>query len=73
MEIANKDLPVEDFPNVELLSKTALTKHVAVDTQDTAPTDDETGPPQPGAPEPEKKPPAASEPPATAAKKPPDP
>jgi penicillin-binding protein 1A len=37
--------PVEDFPNVESLAKLALTRHVQVDTPDTAPTEGETPPP----------------------------
>lgn len=41
MEVAHRGLPVEAFANVESLSQVALTKHVSVDTPDSAPTDDE--------------------------------
>lgn len=41
MKVALEGKPVEDFPNVEPLSKLALTKQVKVDTPDTAPTEDE--------------------------------
>ncbi|MBI3484101.1 MAG: PBP1A family penicillin-binding protein [Acidobacteria bacterium] len=41
MKAALEGKPVEEFPNVEPLSKLALTKQVKVDTPDTAPTEDE--------------------------------
>jgi penicillin-binding protein 1A len=41
MKAAHEGKPVEDFPNVEPLAKLALTRHVVVDTPDTAPTDEE--------------------------------
>jgi len=41
MNAALEGTPVEEFPNVEPLEKLALTKHVQVDTPDTAPTEDE--------------------------------
>jgi penicillin-binding protein 1A len=63
MEAAHEGLPVEEFANVESLTKVALTKHVVVDTPDSAPTDDEAPPQTPPAP-------AAAPPPP--AKKPPD-
>ena len=57
MKTAMEGKPVEDFPNVVLLSKVALTKNVKVDTPDTAPTEEapETPPPPkpPVAPPPE--------------------
>ena len=40
MKAALDAKPVEDFPNVETLSKLALTKEVKVDTPDTAPTEE---------------------------------
>jgi penicillin-binding protein 1A len=50
MKAALEGKPVEDFANVEPLSKVALTKQVEVDTPDTAPTETE---------EPQQKPPPA--------------
>jgi penicillin-binding protein 1A len=47
----------EEFPNVEPLAKLALTKHVQVDTPDTAPTDEEE-PAEPGRPTPKPATPA---------------
>jgi len=41
MKAALEGKPVEDFANVEPLSKVALTKQIAVDTPDTAPTETE--------------------------------
>jgi penicillin-binding protein 1A len=41
MKVALEGKPVEDFPNVEPLSKLALTRQVKVDTPDSAPTEDE--------------------------------
>jgi penicillin-binding protein 1A len=41
MKAALEGKPVEEFPNVEPLSKLALTRQVKVDTPDTAPTEDE--------------------------------
>jgi penicillin-binding protein 1A len=41
MKVALEGKPVEEFSNVEPLSKLALTKQVKVDTPDTAPTEDE--------------------------------
>src|SRR5712691_1623238 len=40
MKAAMEGKPAEDFPNVEPLSKVALTKQVQVDTPDTAPTEE---------------------------------
>ena len=40
MKAALEGKPVEDFPNVEPLSKVALTRQVQVDTPDTAPTEE---------------------------------
>jgi penicillin-binding protein 1A len=40
MKAACEGKPAEDFPNVEPLSKVALTKQVKVDTPDTAPTEE---------------------------------
>jgi penicillin-binding protein 1A len=54
MKAALEGKPVEDFANVEPLSKVALTKQIAVDTPDTAPTETE---------EPRQKPPAKTPPP----------
>ncbi|HJY86566.1 MAG TPA: PBP1A family penicillin-binding protein [Candidatus Acidoferrales bacterium] len=54
MKAALEGKPVEDFANVEPLSKVALTKQVAVDTPDTAPTETE---------EPQRKLPAKASPP----------
>jgi len=68
MEAAHQGKPVEDFPNVESLSKLALTRQVRVDTPDSAPTDDEAPPQTP----PASKPPEASPPPAPPPPKPPD-
>lgn len=62
MEAAHEGLPVEDFPNVESLTKAALTKHVAVDTPDSAPTDDEAPPQPPPAPPPANPPPQSMQP-----------
>jgi penicillin-binding protein 1A len=61
MEAAHEGMPVQDFANVEPLARVALTKRVAVDTPDSAPTGDE-APPQapretPATPSPAKKPP----------------
>ncbi len=55
MEAATEGKPAEDFPNVEPLSKIALTKQVQVDTPDTAPTEEvpegpKTPPKPPGTP-----------------------
>ncbi len=41
MKAALDGRPAEDFPNVESLAKLALTRHVTVDTPDSAPTEDE--------------------------------
>lgn len=57
MQTACNGKPVEAFANVEPLAKLALTKHVQVDTPDTAPTDEEP-PAKPG----EKKPPGSGTP-----------
>jgi hypothetical protein len=54
---------VEDFPNVEPLSKVALTKQVQVDTPDTAPTEEVPEGPK----TPPSKPPGTSGMPPTAA------
>jgi penicillin-binding protein 1A len=54
--------PVEEFSNVEPLAKLALTKHIQVDTPDTAPTEDEG----------REKPPTKAPPPAGNTTKPPD-
>jgi penicillin-binding protein 1A len=40
MKAAMEGKPADDFPNVEPLSKVALTKQVQVDTPDTAPTEE---------------------------------
>lgn len=51
MKSATEGKPVEDFPNVEPLAKTALTKEVKVDTPDSAPTEEvPEGPPAKSAP-----------------------
>jgi len=63
MQAATEGKPVEDFPNVEPLSKVALTKQVQVDTPDTAPTEE--------VPEGPKTPP--SKPPGTSGMPPPAP
>lgn len=66
MNAAHEGMPVEDFANVESLTRVALTKHVTVDTPDSAPTDDETGaaqPPPPATPPPATAPPTAQPPP----------
>jgi penicillin-binding protein 1A len=64
MKAAHGGRPSEDFANVEPLAKIALTRHVQVDTPDTAPTDEEA--PEPSAPgkasPPPAKPPAAATP-----------
>ena len=63
MKVALEGKPVEDFPNVEPLAKLAATKHVQVDTPDTAPTEEappaQTKPPTPGTPP--QRPPTAGE------------
>ncbi len=41
MQAAHEGKPVQEFPNVEPLSKLALTRSVRVDTPDTAPTEEE--------------------------------
>ncbi len=57
MKAAMDQKPVEDFPNVEPLSKVALTKHVQVDTSDTAPTEEVPETPPSKEPTPTKLPP----------------
>ncbi len=67
MKAAMEGKPLEDFPNVEPLSKVALTKQVQVDTPDTAPTEEvPEGPPAKEPPSP--KPPPPSTPTGGAAK-----
>jgi penicillin-binding protein 1A len=63
MKAATEGKPVEDFPNVEPLSKVALTKQVQVDTPDTAPTEEVPEGPK----TPPSKPPGTSGMPPTAA------
>jgi penicillin-binding protein 1A len=41
MKMATAGQPVEDFPNVDRLSRLALTRQIQVDTPDTAPTETE--------------------------------
>ncbi len=64
MKTALDGKPVEDFTNVEPLSKVALTKQVQVDTPDTAPTEEVPGSPPEKTPLPRKPPPAVSAPPS---------
>jgi len=75
MKIVCEGKPVEEFPNVEPLAKLALTKHLELDTPDSAPTEDsETSPssteevPRPATPAPTQsgpaKPPSTNTPPA---------
>ncbi|MBI3406573.1 MAG: penicillin-binding protein, partial [Acidobacteria bacterium] len=58
MKAAHEGKPVEEFPNVEPLSKQALTRSVRVDTPDTVPTEEEEKPEKPAPPKtPPPKPP----------------
>lgn len=57
MKAAHDGKAVEEFPNVEPLSKQALTRTVRVDTADTAPTEDEHEEVKPAPPKPPKIPP----------------
>jgi penicillin-binding protein 1A len=69
MKAALDGKPPEEFPNVEPLAKLALTKHVQVDTPDTAPTEEEeTKPPESATPSPKPvptPPPAKTSPPGS--------
>jgi penicillin-binding protein 1A len=60
MKAAHEGRAVEEFPNVEPLSKLALTRSVRVDTPDTAPTEDEEEV-RPAPPKPPKVPPPAKQ------------
>jgi penicillin-binding protein 1A len=60
MKAAHEGRAVEEFPNVEPLSKLALTRSVRVDTPDTAPTEDEEAV-RPAPPKPPKVPPPAKQ------------
>jgi penicillin-binding protein 1A len=63
MKAAMEGKPAEDFPNVEPLSKVALTKQVQVDTPDTAPTEEvPEGAPKKEPPPPKPPPPASVKP-----------
>lgn len=69
MKAALEGTPVEDFLNVEPLAKLALTRHVEVDTPDSAPTEEEEMPAAPK-PAPPSVPPKTSSPEATSTAEP---
>ncbi len=62
MKAAHEGKPVEDFPNVEPLSKLSLVRAVKVDTPDSAPTEEEAHEGKPASKPPEKTPPTQNPP-----------